>query len=38
VPWYGGLFLKYNPGLFTDDGQFPLTPERVLQEMDQVPA
>lgn len=34
VPWYGGLFLKYNPGLFTDQGQFPLTPERVLEEMD----
>src|SRR5438552_3424605 len=34
VPWYEALFLKYNPGLFTDQGKFPFTPERVLQEMD----
>src|SRR3990172_8434106 len=34
VSWYGGLFLKYNPGLFTAEGKFPLTPERVLQELD----
>ena len=34
VPWYGGLFLKHNPDLFTDQGQFPLTPERILAEMD----
>ena len=34
VPWYGGLFEKYNPGLFTKEGKFPLTPERVLAELD----
>jgi predicted TIM-barrel fold metal-dependent hydrolase len=34
VPWYAGLFLGNNPGLFTDHEQFPLTPDRVLQEMD----
>ena len=34
VPWYGGLFEKYNPKLFTETGDFPLTPERVLKEMD----
>lgn len=34
MPWYGGLFLKNNPGLFNDGAKFPLTPERVLQEMD----
>jgi hypothetical protein len=34
VPWYGGLFLKHNPTLFTEQGKFPLTPERILAEMD----
>ncbi|MEE2823182.1 MAG: amidohydrolase family protein [Acidobacteriota bacterium] len=34
VSWYGGLFLKHNPDLFAEHGQFPLTPERVLSEMD----
>jgi hypothetical protein len=34
VPWYAGLFLRNNPGLFTEHEKFPLAPERVLQEMD----
>ena len=34
VPWYGGLYLKHNPCVFTEQGEFPLTPERVLEEMD----